>query len=88
MALDHLKSAIRFTNERKRAQYKDCRYTPSEDVAERGLADCPPSVVVLGDSTPPDVPSALPSRFCESVTLIFGSATSDMARKIPCIHLK
>lgn len=55
----------------------DCEF-PSDDVADLGRADCPPSVVVEGDSTP-DVPVALPSRFCASVTLIFGRAASDMA---------
>lgn len=39
---------------------------------------------MLGDSTP-DVPAPLPSRFCASVTLILGSATSDMAWEVPCV---
>lgn len=52
---------------------------PSEEVGDRGLPDCPPSVV-LGDS---EAATLLPSRFGASVTLIFGSAASDMARAVP-----
>lgn len=55
--------------------------TPSEDVADRGRPDWP-SVVVLGDT---EAAAALlePSRCRASVTLIFGRATSDMARAVP-----
>lgn len=52
---------------------------PSEEVGDRGLPGCPPSVV-LGDS---EAATLLPSRFGASVTLIFGSAASDMARAVP-----
>lgn len=54
------------------------QYTPSEDVGDRGLPDCPPSVgsVVLGDR---EIAALLPSRIGASVTLIFGRAASDMA---------
>lgn len=48
---------------------------PSEDVGDRGLPDCPPSVV-LGES---ERAALLPSTFGASVTLIFGRAASDMA---------
>lgn len=48
---------------------------PSEEVADTGLAEVPPSVVE-GESTP-DVPAALPSRCLVSITLIFGSETSE-----------
>ena len=50
-----------------------------------GLADCPPSVVVEGDSTP-DGCVGLPSKFWVSVTLNFGIAASDMAEQVPCVH--
>jgi hypothetical protein len=59
---------------------------PSEEVADLGLADVPPSVVVDGESTA-EVPVA-PSCFCASATLIFGRAASDMAWDFPCVHQK
>ncbi len=63
-------------------------YQPSDDVADLGLADCPPSVTVEGESRP-WTPVPFPSGYCESVTLICGSRASDMAAwGIPCVHLK
>jgi hypothetical protein len=51
---------------------------PSEEFDDFGLPDCPPSVMVEGESIPAVFPCPLPFRFCVSMTLIFGNEAEDI----------
>lgn len=56
--------------------------TPSEEVEDLGLPECPPSE---GESMAGfSVVEPFAPRFCVSITLIFGRAMSDMATQYPC----
>lgn len=57
------------------------KHTPSEEVEDLGLPECPPSE---GESMAEAVVETSAPRLCASITLIFGRALSDMATQHPC----